>query len=82
MEHIQCDVLVIGGGAAGSRAALEAKQAAPGLNVLVLVDHLYSSGGSTIPRMRSGSTSILSSPGMKEAAKATDRKSTRLNSSH
>lgn len=47
MEQIQCDVLVVGGGAAGGRAALEAKKAAPGLEVLVAVDGGYDAGGST-----------------------------------
>jgi fumarate reductase (CoM/CoB) subunit A len=47
MEYIKCDVLVVGGGAAGSRAALEAKNAGPRLNVIVVVDTVYESGGST-----------------------------------
>lgn len=47
METIRCGVLVVGGGAAGSRAALEAKRAAPEPEVLVAVDSRYDSGGST-----------------------------------
>jgi fumarate reductase (CoM/CoB) subunit A len=35
MKEMHCDVLVIGGGAAGSRAAYEAKKAYPGLNVML-----------------------------------------------
>jgi fumarate reductase (CoM/CoB) subunit A len=47
MECIQCDVLVVGGGAAGSRAALEAKNAVPNLKVIAAVDSIYEAGGST-----------------------------------
>lgn len=47
MEQIQCDVLIIGGGAAGSRAAFEAKKANPRLKVVVAVDSAYEAGGST-----------------------------------
>ncbi|MDR0602099.1 MAG: FAD-binding protein [Treponema sp.] len=47
MEYIKCDVLVAGGGAAGSRAALAAKTAGPRLRVMVVVDGVYESGGST-----------------------------------
>jgi succinate dehydrogenase/fumarate reductase flavoprotein subunit len=47
MERISCDVLVIGGGAAGSRAAYEAKSAKPNLKVIVAVDSVYEAGGST-----------------------------------
>ena len=37
MNELSCDLLVIGGGAAGSRAAYEAKRARPGLDVLLAV---------------------------------------------
>jgi fumarate reductase (CoM/CoB) subunit A len=47
MERINCDVLVIGGGAAGSRAALEAKNFMPALKVVAAVDGIYEAGGST-----------------------------------
>jgi fumarate reductase (CoM/CoB) subunit A len=41
------DVLVVGGGAAGSRAAYEAKKAHPGLTVLLVVTGRYGTSGST-----------------------------------
>lgn len=47
MNTICCDVLVIGGGAAGSRAALEAKKSVPSLDVLIVVDSNYDTGGSS-----------------------------------
>lgn len=47
MTQIACDVLVIGGGAAGSRAAREAKKAFPELDVAVAVSGVYEAGGST-----------------------------------
>ena len=47
MRELGCDVLVIGGGAAGSRAAYEAKRAYPGLDVLLVVAGGFGSSGST-----------------------------------
>lgn len=46
MEHLKCDVLVVGGGAAGLRAALEA--AKEGLGVLVLCKGSPGAGTSTL----------------------------------
>ena len=47
MERLNCDVLVIGGGAAGSRAAFEAKKINPRLKVILTVDSTCEAGGST-----------------------------------
>ena len=47
MEQYECDVLVVGGGAAASRAAYEAKRLHPGLKVLMAVAGAYGSSGST-----------------------------------
>jgi len=47
LERRDCDVLVVGGGAAASRAAYEAKRAYPNLNVLVAVAGAYGTSGST-----------------------------------
>ncbi len=47
MKEIRCDVLVIGAGAAGSRAAYEAKKAAPELEVILTCNGKYQSSGST-----------------------------------
>ncbi len=47
MNELSCDLLVIGGGAAGSRAAYEAKRARPGLDVLLAVAGGFGSSGST-----------------------------------
>lgn len=47
MERYSCDVLVVGGGGAASRAAYEAKKSHPGLNVLMAVAGVYGSSGST-----------------------------------
>jgi fumarate reductase (CoM/CoB) subunit A len=47
MKEMHCDVLVIGGGAAGSRAAYEAKKAYPGLNVTLAVSGKYGESGSS-----------------------------------
>jgi fumarate reductase (CoM/CoB) subunit A len=47
LERIDCDVLVIGGGAAASRAAYEAKRLQPGLKVLMGVAGAYGTSGST-----------------------------------
>jgi len=47
MEDIKCDVLVIGGGAAGSRAAYEAKRSHPRLDVVMVVAGKHSSSGSS-----------------------------------
>jgi succinate dehydrogenase/fumarate reductase flavoprotein subunit len=47
MNVLYCDVLVIGGGAAGSRAAYEAKRIHPGLKVLLVVAGEFGSSGST-----------------------------------
>ena len=42
-----CDVLVVGGGAAGSRAAYEAKRAHPELEILMVVAGGFGTSGST-----------------------------------
>lgn len=47
MEKIKCDVLVIGGGAAGSRAAYEAKRSHPRLDVVLALDGKHGSSGSS-----------------------------------
>jgi len=47
METITTDVLVIGGGAAGSRAAYEAKRAEPGLSVTMVLDRKWGLSGSS-----------------------------------
>lgn len=47
MRQIICDVLVIGGGAAGSRAAYEAKKRHPELQVFLMVAGHYGSSGSS-----------------------------------
>ncbi len=47
MNVLNCDVLVVGGGAAGSRAAYEAKRAHPHLNVLLAVAGGFGTSGST-----------------------------------
>lgn len=47
MDRITCDVLVIGGGAAGMRAAYEAKKARPDLDVLLIGSGVAEAGGST-----------------------------------
>jgi fumarate reductase (CoM/CoB) subunit A len=47
VEQIDCDVLVVGGGAAGSRAAYEAKRLHPGLKVLMVVAGTFGASGST-----------------------------------
>ncbi len=47
-EVVKTDVLVVGGGGAGSRAAYEAKRFEPGLDVLVVVDGTWGTGGSTV----------------------------------
>jgi fumarate reductase (CoM/CoB) subunit A len=46
-EKLDCDLLVIGGGAAGSRAAFEAKKAHPELKVLMAVSGGFGASGST-----------------------------------
>jgi fumarate reductase (CoM/CoB) subunit A len=46
-EVIQTDVLIIGGGGAGSRAAYEAKRAEPSLSVTLVVDGRWGGSGST-----------------------------------
>ncbi|QQR88971.1 MAG: adenylyl-sulfate reductase subunit alpha [Myxococcales bacterium] len=44
-EHIDCDLLILGGGAAGCVAAVEAAERAPDLKVVVLEKaHIYRSG--------------------------------------
>ena len=50
MQHevINTDVLVIGGGGAGSRAAYEAKRLAPNLDVLIAVEGKWGKSGSTV----------------------------------
>ena len=47
MKEIRCDVLVIGAGAAGSRAAYEAKKAVPELEVVLMCNGKYQTSGST-----------------------------------
>jgi fumarate reductase (CoM/CoB) subunit A len=47
MNTLDCDVLVVGGGAAGSRAAYEAGRAHPRLKVMLAVAGGYGSSGST-----------------------------------
>lgn len=47
MREIFCDVLVIGAGAAGSRAAYEAKRTQPGLDVILMCNGRYDASGST-----------------------------------
>jgi len=49
MEEISCDVLIIGGGAAGCRAAYEAKKSKPYAHIVVVIEgRLGSSGSSTL----------------------------------
>jgi len=49
VRHIlRTDVLVVGGGGAASRAAYEAKKAVPALDVMVVVDGLWGTSGSTV----------------------------------
>lgn len=47
MRELRCGVLVVGGGAAGTRAAYEAKRAHPQLEVLLAVTGRFEDGGST-----------------------------------
>jgi len=47
MEKIDCDILIVGGGAAGSRAAYEAKKLCPELKVIMAVRGGFGSSGST-----------------------------------
>jgi len=47
MNYLDCDILIVGGGAAGSRAAYEAKRTHPDLKVLIVVAGGYGSSGST-----------------------------------
>jgi fumarate reductase (CoM/CoB) subunit A len=47
MSVLDCDVLIVGGGAAGSRAAYEAKRAHPRLKVMIAVAGGFGSSGST-----------------------------------
>jgi fumarate reductase (CoM/CoB) subunit A len=47
MEKLDCDVLIIGGGAAGSRAAYEAKKTHPELKVFMAVAGGFGTSGST-----------------------------------
>ena len=47
MNVLDCDLLVVGGGAAGSRAAYEAKRLHPKLNVLLVVAGGFGTSGST-----------------------------------
>lgn len=47
MNSISCDVLVIGGGAAGCRAALSAKEAEPSLRIILACSGKLGMGGST-----------------------------------
>ena len=47
MRELDCGVLVVGGGAAGTRAAYEAKRAHPELEVLLVVAGRFETGGSS-----------------------------------
>ncbi len=47
MNVLNCDVLIVGGGAAGSRAAYEAKRTHPKLNVLLVVAGGFGRSGSS-----------------------------------
>jgi len=47
LENISCDVLIVGGGAAGSRAAYEAKKTHPELEVVIVVAGKYGHSGSS-----------------------------------
>jgi fumarate reductase (CoM/CoB) subunit A len=47
MNVLDCDLLIVGGGAAGSRAAYEAKRSHPNLNVLLAVAGGFGTSGST-----------------------------------
>src|SRR5512135_667795 len=47
MNRIDCDLLVVGGGAAASRAAYEAKRSHPNLNVLMAIAGEFGTSGST-----------------------------------
>jgi fumarate reductase (CoM/CoB) subunit A len=47
MIELKCDVLIVGGGAAGSRAAFEAQRTNKSLNVLIAVAGKYGQSGST-----------------------------------
>ncbi len=47
MNVLDCDLLIVGGGAAGSRAAYEAKRTHPKLNVLLAVAGGFGTSGST-----------------------------------
>ncbi len=47
MNVLECDLLVVGGGAAGFRAAFEAKRAHRGLDVLMAVSGGFGTSGST-----------------------------------
>lgn len=47
MKELDCDVLVVGGGAAGSRAAYEAKRAHPKAKVILAVAGGFGTSGST-----------------------------------
>lgn len=47
MERLECDVLIVGGGAAGSRVAYEAKRLYPELKVFMTIAGRFGSSGST-----------------------------------
>ena len=47
MNKITCDVLVVGGGAAGMRAAYAAKRSHPQLNICLAVTGTFETGGSS-----------------------------------
>ena len=47
MKEINCDVLVIGAGAAGSRVAYEVKKTEPELDVILMCNGKYQTSGST-----------------------------------
>jgi fumarate reductase (CoM/CoB) subunit A len=48
LEEISCEVLVIGGGAAGSRAAYEAKRRSPQARVVMVVEGRLGGSGSSV----------------------------------
>ena len=47
-ETVQTDILIIGAGGAAARAAYEAKRSEPGLNVTIVTEGKWGTGGSTV----------------------------------